>query len=742
MVDRRDPDLQGAELFEFELDQDFPATASDDDIETDAQSIVQRMLEEAMSYREENIEPDQVDATDYYFGREFGNEEDGRSKVVSTDLRDAVLQVMPSLLRIFVGSERAVEYRPERESDAAGAAQATDYVQYIVHEDNPGFLVFHSWFKDALVRRIGIVKWWWNELTRKEETKHTDLTENQVMVLLQDQEVDVKITSTEQVPPAMPEAPPTTVYNVTVTHKSDKGDAKIETIPPEEFIYSPDARSIDDAAMVAHVRDVPQEELLEMGVPQELIDESIQQSRTSSSTMSDDLKSARHVEEEHFWVGDIRAGTGERALIGGELPESLLPVVYAEAYVYFDGDDDGIAELRRFDCIGPHFKIIPDENGEKLGTIVSSRPFAVITPDPEPHTIMGMGFWDLLKDVQKVKSQIQRGMLDSLGLAIDPQQEVVANAVNMQDLLNPELGGLIRVRQPGMIREVKHGFVGPDTLPVLAYYDEIKEGRSGQSKASQGLDPDVLQSTTKAAVSATVTAAQQRIEMIARVFAETGVKRLFHGLLELVIENQDQSRMIRLRDEFVEVDPRSWNANMDVRINVALGTGLIEEKIALLGMVAGKQQELLQMGSPIVSNVELRATLARMVELAGWRNAAEFWKPWTEQQEQQMQQAQAQQPPPPDPAQMLIQIEGQKAQAEAANDQAKLQLETQKAYLEDDRQRDKVAREMALKEHEIEAKYAIEIDDRQIKNKIERDRMVMDADLKQLQAMSGGGNAQ
>ena len=744
-----DPDdLLGAEMLILDADMGDEAAAAlleledleegDEPLvdEQHVQNLLTRQIEAAIAYREDNIEQAQVDATDYYYARPFGNEEEGRSKVVSSDLRDAVLQVMPSLLRIFFGSERVVEFEPEGEEDSAGAAQKSDYMNYIITQDNKGFLIFHAVLKDALVRRLGIIKYWWNEFFRVEQREYTRLDFSQLLILLEDEELDLDIPTLER---AGEEDDPITgepveIYNVSAKRKIQNGRVAVAAVPPEEFIYSGDARSLDDASLTAHVREVPRDELVAMDVPEDMIDEAVS-AHSSANLQDDNLIRVRKLEENDAGV----------YIEDTELPEEIRPVLYAEAYMLFDGDGDGIAELRRFDCVGPKFTIVPNEDGQAIGRIVSRRPFALFPMDPEPHTIMGMSFFDLLKDIQKINSQIERATLDSLGLAVEPQQEVNAKAVNMKDLLDPELSGIIRVRGPvgTNIREVKHAFVGKDTLPILQYYGQKVERRTGQSAAAQGLDPDVLQSTTRAGVQATVSAAQARIEIIARVFAETGMTDLFRGMLELVIENQDKPRTVRLRNKWVEVDPRSWQATMDVRVNVALGTGLVEEKLAMLGMISQKQMELMSNGVPFVSAVEVRSTLAKISELAGFKNSAEFWKPWSAEDEKAHQEQLAQQPPQPDPASLIAEAEKMKGEAAMITAQGKLEIDRQKMWLEDDRDRDKVARDLALRERIAEIEFGREIHDSELKARVEADRTAMDADIQQLKILAasqmGGG---
>ena len=361
-------------------------------------------------------------------------------------------------------------------------------------------------------------------------------------------------------------------------------------------------------------------------------------------------------------------------------------------------------------------------------------PSAVFTPDPEPHTMSGLGNYDELGDLQRIESEVFRRTLDSLAQSITPATEVVQGAVNMQDLLHPKPGGIVRVTQPGAMREIKHSFVGGDTLPIMDFLTQIRENRTGTSKAAMGLDADALQSSTKAAVAGTLSAAQQRIEIIARNFAETGLKDLYRLVNRKVVQHQQPGRIVRIREKFVQIDPRLWEADADVIVDVALGQGSPEERLASLAAIAEKQEMLLQMGVPFVSMVEYRATLAKMAELAGFRHPSMFFKPWGEQEQMQFAQMQAAQPPEPDPSQQLVQIEQMKLQLEMMESQAKLALEERKMILEDDRVREKIAREALLKQEEIEVKHAAQVEDSRLRAAVARERAQMDADVKREQA--------
>jgi hypothetical protein len=727
-------EITGAEVVEFDLPGSREVDPDDvferDEADAALQGKVQAIMEEAFSWHETYIEPEQAKATDYYMGRPFGNEQEGRSSVVSTDVRDVVQAYMPSLMRIFWGPENKVEFIGEEPEDVAAAEQATDYIDYIIREDNPGFMTIHGAFKDALVRKQGVIKWWWDEDESVEIASFEGLSEQQAALLASDDELEIEVIAKDE---------ETGEMDIRVTRRQDKGIARFEAIPNEEFIHSPSARTLDEARMVAHSREMKASDLLEMDIDFEIVKRKlgttrrhISRSFRSAARHDDALPAAR------------RADEGQDGLDEDQQKDLTRPVLFTEAYIYMEipnpeGDDmieeGDRAGLYLFRLVGDDFEIDSFEP-------VDERPFALFCPDPEPHTLIGLSIADYVMDIHEIKSNILRGMLDSLNISINQRSEAVQGEVNMQDLMNPEVGGIVRVRKPGMIRDMTPPFVGKEAFPMMQYMDEVKENRTGISKAAAGLDADALQSSTKAAVAATLSGAQQHIEMVARVFAETGMTQLYKGLLRLIVKHQDRKRVIRLRNEYVEIDPRYWNATMDTKVNVAIGGGTDEEKLKALMAIVQEQKELLAQGSPLASNVEYRRALGRFVELMGWANSEEFFKSWSQQDQEQAEQAAQEQPPQPDATMMLVQIEQQKLQLQAQKDQAELELKRQEMMLKDDRERDKNARQAALQERQIEAQYNVNIHDAELKAQIAADRAAMDADIKARQAAqnTGGGS--
>ena len=698
MLDKdMDPMLMAEELQRELIDQD-------DDVmtEEELQGIVSSEIVDAISFIDEDIAPKRAQATEYYFGDPFGDEEEGRSQVVSMDVRDTIQGMLPSLMRIFFGPDRVVEFAPNGPEDIAVSEQATDYVDFIVKRDNPGFNVLHSTFKDALVRKTGVIKYWWDESVQV-KAEHFSMLDEQSMILLTN-DPDVEIAAVREYP--MPgfdqqnqaEAimmPVPMMYDVEIKRRVKSGKVRIESLPPEEFLIDRRAKDIDDATMVAHRSMKTVSELVAMGYDYDMV---VDNSGDNYEFDTNDEYQARNP-----WAV-VRGSTNP--------DPTVRHVLYIEAYQKVDFDGDGIAELRKICTIGNSHKVVHNE-------ITDERPFASFCPDPEPHTFFGMCPADVTMDIQRIKSNVQRGMLDSLAQSIYPRTAVVEGQANIEDVLNTEVGAVIRMRAPGMVQPFTTPFVGQAAFPMLEYLDEVKQNRTGISKAAAGLDADALQSTTKAAVSATVNAAHQHIEMIARIFAETGLRRLYRGILKLVIENQDRERMVRLRNTFVPMDPRSWNVNMDVIVNVGVGDGTLEERMMMLNQVALRQENIIQgygPNNPVVTLPQYTNTLTKMLQLAGFKDSQNYFNQLPADFEIPEQEEK------PTPEQILAQVQAEAIQADIQKKAAELELDREKMIRADDRERDRIEQDGILRRYELELKYGVQIQNAEIQAAMNVDR--------------------
>lgn len=686
------------------------------------QGYLRAAIDDAADFIDTYIARDREEATAFYRGDLFGNEEPGRSQIVMTEVRDVVQAMMPSLLRVFMSTQNAVEFCPRRADTVAMAEQATDYINYIFYVENCGAMVLYDVLKDALIRKTGFAKWGVEERSVVTEESYSGLSEEQLALLINDPEIQIEDEDDLEpviIPGEVDEMGQQIVtYDLTAKRTVTSTKFCVTSVPPEEIIMARNARKVQTADFVSHrssklVSDLVAEghdlnEILEHGSP-----EPVMELNQEAYTRNPALRT--------------RQFTDSR-----KADPAMMRVPYYESWIRMDADGDGVAELHRICSIGPDGHILDDE-------IVEEIPLALFCPDPEPHTAIGYSIGDQTKDLQRIKSSIVRDTLDSLSQSIFPRTGVVEGQANIDDVMNTEIGGIIRMRTPGAVVPFNTPFVGGQALPILSYLDDVRAQRTGISRATQGLDADVLQSTTKAAVTATVEAAQGRLEMIARIFAEGGMRELFRGLLRMVVRHQEKAEVVRLRGKWVEVDPRDWDVEMDVTVNVGVGSGDNERRIAVLTGILQKQQEALEKlgpNNPLVDMKMMRDTLAKIIELSGEKDTATYFKEVTPEALQQYQQA-MQQNQKPDPAEILAKIEADKTKADIEIARRKTDLDYIKAKMDDDLARDKFEAEIMLRAAELEFKYESAQTDAKLKetmasigHAMNRERVIIDTALK------------
>ena len=691
-----------------------PEPLTDDQIE----GILSGAIEDAVDFIESDIAPDRIKAQRYFDGESDIGHEDGRSKVVSTKVRDAVRSVKPSLMRVFLSSSRPVEYIPRGPEDVLMAEQATEYMHYKFAELN-GFRVLSDAFHDALVKKTGIVKTYYEEYDKSEIHTFTGLSEAQYLAVMMDSDVDV-LEHSENIEDTqvsvdgmqMPEMVSRT-HDLKIIKRASTGDICMVSVPPEEFFIDRGARSIDDCYICGHRSDMRVGDLVEMGFD---FDEVVE--LDSSSSFAD----MSVLENEARRGYSVNPDEEQNAVD----PSSKL-VMVTEAYMRMDVDGTGTLMLHKVILGGTSYKLLSVEPCDQI-------PFAVFEIDPEPHAFFGRSIADLLLDDQDAATSVMRGILDNVAMTNTPRIGIVEGQVDVDDVMNNEIGGIIRMRQAGAVQPFSVPFAAGQTLPAMQYLDQMIEGKTGVTRASMGLDPDALQSTTKSAVTATVQAAAGQTEVMARNLAEGGMRQLFKLMLNLIVKHADAPKFMRLNGEFSEVDPRVWDTSMDLSITIGLGTGREEEKAAAYREVLGLQMQVYNQygpGNGVVSLVNIRNTVADMMASAGLRNSERYFQPITPEYEQQlMQQAQqaaqqAAQGQPQDPqAAAFLQGEQIKAQTRAQADMMKAQIDAQKMMMEDDRKRDEMYQNMALKNAELQGKFGLQASEQQIRAEQERQRMI------------------
>ena len=671
------------------------------------EAIVQDAIENAVSFVEGEISEKRIIAQRYYDGEVDIGHEDGRSKVVATKVRDTIRTVKPSIMRVFLSSTHAVEFIPHGPEDVASAEQATAFIDYQFNRHD-GYRVINDAFHDALIKKQGIVKTYWKEWNEAQVYSFTDLSDAELQALVDDEDNEVieQVTEMSIAIDEMGMQVETPIHSVKINRYEPKGDLCIESVPPEEFFVDRDARNFDDAYVVAHRTEMRVGDLLAMGFEYEDVKDL--DNGNGGSAMSD-----AEIFERQDYSYD---GASEN-----DQDPSMRIVSVTEAYMKMDVDGTGVPILHKFLCGGTNYKLLAYEPCDEI-------PFAKFEVDPEPHAFYGRSLAEIIIDDQDASTAILRGILDNVALTNNPGMEVIDGQVDIDDLLNNEIGRIVRVKQPGSIREMAIPFVAGSTLPMLQYMDGLVETKTGVLAASGGLSADALQNNTATAVNATVQAAAGQIEVMVRNLA-AGMRDLFGIMLRLYQKNVDEEQIMRLHNQFVPVDPRVWNNEMDLSINVGLGTGREAEKAAAYREILGLQMQVFQQygpGNGVVGLTNIRNTLSDMLASSGIRNSERYFGEMNEQIEQQMlmqaQQAAQGQQQAGDPNAAYLQAEQMKASTRVQADMAKAQLDARKMMLEDDRQRDKMAQDFALQNAELQAKYGMKANELALKAEQERQR--------------------
>ena len=616
---------------------------------SDSEIVARIEAEESKSYgvNDSQLSFERSEAINFYLGLPFGNEVEGRSQVVSYDVQDTIESALPQLLKVFVAGDKVVTFDPKGPEDQDAADQETDYVNHVVMEKNAGFNIFYVWFKDALLSKNGYVKVYTETEDEMEEVEYSGLTDAQLQMLASDDKTEV-LEHTAYPDPSvdiamlqqqamMNNQDPMSImqpmlHDVKLKVTESKDSIKIKNVAPENMMISVDTTgpSLHDARFVQH------RELMAVADIAEAFN--ISESKVES-IMSD----TRSVFEQESNSRDIYSEEFDRAV---DEDDALVK----DTYIKING------ERWRYVVLGN--EIIYKEKCEYV-------PFACITPMIMPHRHIGRSYSDLTQDIQMIKSTLLRGQLDNMYLANNGRY-AISDRVNLDDMLTSRPGGIVRVSgEPGSaIMPLQHPPLPASTFSMVEYMDSMKEKRTGITAYNQGLDSNSLNKTASG-VAQIMSAAQQRIELVARTFAETGVKDLFQLVHRLVRTTLTKPDIIRLRNRWVEVDPREWKARKDMSISVGLGAGNKDQQLMHLTTILQMQKEAIQIG--ITSPEKIYNALAKLTQNAGFKNPEEFWTNPANTPEQEGQQQK------PTEAEIMVQgqlqIEQQKAQAQMMQEQ-------------------------------------------------------------------------
>lgn len=596
----------------------------------------------AISFRDTTLGEEQAVAIDYYEAKPFGDEEEGLSQVVAPEVAEVVDYMTISVARTIVSGDRVVEFESAEQDNEDAAEEATAAVTYCFMKEQDGYRVIHDWIQSGLIEKIGIAKTCVETCTKAR--KHRATVDHMQLALLHSQGANIARATDNA----------DGTFDIEVHEPYEETKYLDYPIPSEEYLFASRTRHEDDANYQCHRSLKSYSDLIELGFDRNLIDEL----PTSHSTQA--MTDARSVAR---WDDETITQT-----------PGLKQYWLREEYKRVDLDGDGYAEL---------VKIFRVENTILDAEEVDEAPFVVWCPFPRAHRLVGGSLADKVMDLQRIKSVVLRQQLNGLYLTNNPRMYVPKECMTedtIDDLLTVRPGGIVRGKGPNKPEPLYEAFDMQKGMGMLEYIVGERESRTGITRLNQGLDADALNKT------ATGTAlmqaqGQQMEEYVARNFAEA-LARLFAKKLRLMVA-VGKPFAVKIDGKSVMVDPTKWPDGLSANVQVGLGSGRKEQKLAYRERLLEMQQEGLQLG--------LTDTKGMYNNAAGWIRDAGLGTPTnfildpdSPEGKQAAQRAQAMQQNNP----------------EQAKAQAQIQFYEQKAQIENERSQ----QQTALKANDIQAK--------------------------------------
>ena len=690
-------------------------------------SILQGQINNAIGYLGGLLSDQREKSLEYYQGDKLGNEMAGRSQVVSTDVADTIESLLPNLLRVFTSSDKVVRCEPVKAEDEPLADQATAYLNHIFYKENDGFTLLYNFFKDALIEKNGVLKVFYDETEEVEHETYKNLTDEEYKVLIDSPEVEIledEVKEDVQADKAIDELedqmaaqgmdmdiPTPKLHDCKIKRTAKKGKIKVESIPPEEFLIDKAAVRLEDADYVAHRVQLTRTQLIEMGYSKE----EVYNLPTSDSTILNTEKLARFRNIEDYPYDTSNDPSTQRIQI-------------YENYIRYDYDGDGIAELRKVVSVGSSaYQILENMPCDQI-------PFVSVTPIPMPHRFYGTSVAELVEDIQLMKSTVMRQLLDNMYLTNNNRVAIMDGMVNMDDLLTTRPGGVVRTKQPPnqVMQPIQAQPISQQAFPLLEYLDQVREVRTGVTKYNQGLDSESLNKTATG-ISAIMNQTQMRSELIARIFAETGVKDLFRKMFALSVKYQDKEKIIQINNEYIPVLPTEWKDRFNVSITVGLGTGTKEQQVVMLNNILQKQLQAFELQGrrdyPMVTMKNIYNTLSKIIENAGLQTVGSYFIDPIKGQKLMS-------PPPPPEITPIEKIEMARIDAENKRKIADIELR----YKELEQKHQDTLLDFEAKIKDIALKYNTQLDTTKLKAEAELDRVIIAKGSKNLELAEKSAN--
>ena len=644
-------------------------------------ALIEGEINSSSGYQDSEISAQREKAMEYFYGEPFGNEEDGRSQVVVTDVQDTIMWMMPSLMRIFTAGDRVVKFEPEGPEDEDAAEQATNYVNHVFYKQNNGFMILYNLFLDALINKVGIVKHYWEELDKVTSEEYSNLSDNEFRMLEQDE--NLELDQHTEMSKMVPVPDPMTGQMVEMEEKTHdavflrsntEGRVTIENVPPEEILINTGAKTVEDASFICHRSRKTRSDLIAMGFDEDIVGDLAATSNVDGITTSEEF-TARHSYD----------STGGATNQSSEESEELIEVF--ESYLNLDPKESGTSLLYKVTHAGS--EVLDCEP-------IDYKPFSTVCPIPIPHKFFGLSVAETVEDIQLIRSTLTRNLLDNMYLANNGRFQVVEGQVNIDDLLTNRPGGIVRTRSPQALQPIQTPALQNYSFEMLEYWDNIKSGRTGVNPATQGLSADVLKShVTAGAITGALTNGQGRIELIARVFADTGVRNIFKSIYNLVQRFENRKKIVRVHNQFAQIDPSSWKEDLDVSIEVGLGYGDQDIRMNNLSTFATLVEKVAQQTEGIINPDNIYNLMREIAEEMGIKNVDKFISP------------PSQEPPEPNVQEQAMQAQAQALMIEAQASQVAAQVKVKEAEIKAARlelERAEIEHTMALKREELKLK--------------------------------------
>jgi hypothetical protein len=694
-------------------DRDSPALSEAEGLlsDTDLLGILRKEENAASNYQWSALSRTREDALNYYDREPYGDEQDGASQVVTSEFADVIESIMPGLMRVFTSTDDVAEFTPGAPGEEQWAKEASEYVPHVFMRQNDGFRILYWMIKDALMYRLGAVTVDLEDYTEKRRVPVQGLPQDAIdLVVAQAAEEGAELAM--EVPgaplPSRGEGPfpppPAPSFSGTITITRKRKRVVADNIAPEDILFTPTARDQDKASFLGFRKRVTASDLVEMGLGQDEVDE---------------LRSDRDLSPEEAQRNDSAIlNEAER----GDLGDSERPLWLVVAYVRADNDGDGVSELLRVvyaHAGGTAGRIVERVEWDGLASIALASPILM------SHTIVGRSLFDQTQDLQQIGSVLTRGLLDNLYITNRPRP-VISDQVNLDSLIDWVPGSPIRLKagaRPGdnHVAWLQVPNVSGGVLAALEYMATVRENRTGIVRNNQGLDADSLNKTASG-MNMLMSAAQQRQELIARVLAETAIKRLYRLVYRAIKRACAGPMKYWSGKQFANCDPSRWPDEMELSVNVGLGTGSKDQAIQHLALIGTLQEKLIalqggQADGPYVMPENIANAAQKVTETLGFKTPGLFFQPPDRiaAAVPTTVEPQPAPPPQPDPAVALAMAQIEIAKQSAAADaeikrlkaQADIEIAQWKARQWAEVERYKAGLKAALDEHELQHKTAL-----------------------------------